>query len=372
MKEPVHIGRYEYTGIFLAVFAVLLSSSHASAETREPGTVILVVPQSRKDEMMSVVRAVQSQLSDLDVILKLHSVERLAQGPALQMEEAGKISMESGAVAVFWIEFSAGGQSLLYIVSEMGRQTALRRISENEEESRAEAIAVIVRASLKELLMTGSLSLPDEKPAEKQSPVQMLKTDVTIRQRGKLDVKDTEERRTWICQELAYALYVHSGDHPAVHGLNVGFGVNILPRISLAAGYTVQAPVIHDGESATIQLERHPASIGPRIHFYEGIIRLTASISLIIDYSTFEITELSGNLMSVRDNADTIFSIMPALEVSYRIIDRLQAVVTAGAEISINARHYVTPGPGIGEQEILLDSWPVQPWILAGIRVDII
>jgi len=372
MKRPGHSRWHEHTGILLIMFAVLFSSPHAPAAIREPETVILIVPDSRKDDMISVVRAVQSQLSDLDVILKLHSVKKLADSPSLQMEEAGEISKEYEAVAVFWIDFTTKGRGLLYIVSEMGEQTALRRISESEEESRAEAIAVIVRASLRELLITGNLSMPAEKAAETQSPVQVLKTNITIRQSGKLDVGSTGERRTWIYQELAYALYVHSGDHPAVHGLNVGFGVNITPRISLAAGYTVQAPVIHDGESATIQLERHPASIGPRIHFYEEIINLKASIPLIIDYSTFEITELSGNLMSVRDNADTIFSLMPSFEVGYRIIDRLQAVVTAGVEITINAQHYVAPGPGIGEQEILLDSWPVQPWVFAGIRVDII
>ena len=365
---------------FLLTLATgLFYADNASAESKDLRTVILIVPSDQQNVLMSVIRAVQSQLSDLDVVLKLHSLDHLPPEPASQLENAEKISTETGALAVFWFDISIEGQGLLYIASEGGGQIVLRRIVEASEEGRAEALAVIVRGSVKELLMTGKLtpSPPEHvssqaEPPPLPTPEMIRNISINIRQAEPLVPESETYEYVWLYQELAYALYVHSAEHPAIHGLNVSIGFNVVDEISLIAGYTVQEPLIHDGDTASIQLQRHPIHFGIRTHFNIGVITIGGALPLIIDYANFENTSLAANMISVRDDSDVIFGLMPRLEIGYRIIDRLRLVILAGAEISLNARHYVSPAPVEGEEEVLLDSWQVQPWLLAGFWVDII
>jgi hypothetical protein len=89
---------------------------------------------------------------------------------------------------------------------------------------------------------------------------------------------------------------------------------------------------------------------------------------LIIDYTTFEVTRPAPGLAAVDDRNDVVVSLLPALELGVRITDWLMPYLAAGVEIALNPLVYETGGP-LGEQA-LIEPWPVQPWVLAGLAFE--
>jgi hypothetical protein len=91
----------------------------------------------------------------------------------------------------------------------------------------------------------------------------------------------------------------------------------------------------------------------------------------VVDYVTFEVRGLQDDMAPVTDHDDVVFSFIAALEARLSLIPRLQLMITAGAEIPVRSVHYVVQTPDGGE-ELLLDAWPVQPWIFVGLAVDLL
>ncbi|MCP4675452.1 MAG: hypothetical protein GY854_08095 [Deltaproteobacteria bacterium] len=362
----------------LATLCALLAASTgalrttSAAESAPASIVVMIVPADQNEASVPVIQAVKAQFADLEVQLLLRSVDTLARGVREQIGQAEQAARAHDALAVFWCDLSSEEHMFLYLSEKEGNRVFVRRLSETEKGGRAEALAIIVRDSIAEMLRGAKIGVEVVKMVE-PPPV----PEVTA---APEDTEPEEEPRgvgRWLYGQIGYTYYGYSGDQPVVHGLGLGLGVHIHSNISIIGGYTIlatieeQRTIEEQSKTVSLRVSRHPVNLGLRAHYFTGIIDIGGALVFVMDYAAFESHSFSSSPDVNKDNGDLLLSVVPAVEVVFVVAGKLGLFISAGAEISLIAKHYlveITPG----EKMVLLDSWPVQPWAVAGLRIGII
>ncbi len=367
---------YKYTLALVCGFVMLLPRLVAG-ETEADQVVVMIVPMDQEEISIPVVRAVESQLSDLNVTLVISTQERLPDSLESQIDIAKTVAGENRAIAVFWCDLRAKDQLFLYLSEYEGKNILVRRLEKTEETGRAEGLAIILRSSVEAMLQGGQIGVnppvkrkPVQAPASKPEPVYSPGIEPIV------SLENEASPQSLFALQVAYALHVYSSDHPAVHGVNIGVNLHVHPNLSLIAGYTFIGNIEENSTNTPIlvRIRKYPAYLGLRLSFQVGIIELGGSVSLIVDYTTQEILNISSDAMFASSDTDDVFiGVFPALEILIPIVDRLKFFVFVSAEVPFNAKQYsieVSEGPD--NREGLLNPWPIQPWIFAGIWVDLL
>ena len=136
------------------LFLGLSITASGGAEDRH--RVVMMI--SRGDpRAMQAVDAVNGHLADLPVDLTIEDVPAASRDLRVVNRLARDLASNSGAQTVFWVDISDPDQVFLYISTPEGGKTLVRSIdSENETfETRLDAMAVIVRASLQGIVQGG-------------------------------------------------------------------------------------------------------------------------------------------------------------------------------------------------------------------------
>jgi hypothetical protein len=356
--------------------AVLTLSVATVAE--EPAVVVMIVPEGQERDAEPVVRAVDSQLSDLRVELRLHSSSSHPSDLPGQVAIAGQVAAEQGALVVCWYDLIARRQVFLYLTGADQDRILVRKLEEPEDAGRAEAIAIIIRSSVNEILAGGVIGIaaasvaPAPPPAPLPTAAPSAPPPTVPEQEPPMPEEPpppTPEERDRLLLDLGYVLHVHSSAQPVTHGLGVALGVRLHPSWMLLAGYTVLGRIRGAGESATVVLSRHPIHLAARLAFDLGMVDLGATLALVLDYATFEVRRAAEELDVVDDHDDLIVAVVPSFDLRARLVGGLHLLIGLGVEIPLHDVHYVVQGPA--GPETLLDSWPVQPRLLAGFELAV-
>ena len=250
----------------------------------------------------------------------------------------------------------------MYLAEAGGDRLLVRRLSDMEG-ALAEELAIIIRTSVAELMRGGRIGVAvstiaelNEPPPPEPPPVEEPEPPVP-------------ENRI-LSVRLSYAMYTHSAEHPAVHGLDLGIGVRFHPNWGVTSGYTILSTISSRAQIAAVRLNRHPINIGIRANLDRGAICFAGSAKLLFDYTTFENDSLADGMISTTDKGNFLLSVVPMVELVWYVHARLGLFVAAGAEISIISRQYVVQGDD--GMHTMLDSWAVQPWFFAGIIVEML
>ena len=368
------MARWRYVLVALAVVGVILpalaeaqeGSGHAS-ESPAPTTVVMIVPVDQDEESLPMIRAIQSQFSDLEINLRLVSVEALASSLRSQVQIAERETNANDALAVFWCDIGAQERTFLYLAEAGGDRLLVRRLSDMEEGALAEELAIIVRTAVSELMRGGRIGVAvstiaelnePSPPPPPPEPPPVEEPEPPVPDRRILSVR------------LSYAMYTHSSEHPAVHGLDLGIGVRFHQNWSVTSGYTILTTISSRGDLAAVRLNRHPINLGIRANLDREVIRIAGTLKMLFDYTTFENDSLADGMISTTDTGNFLLSVFPTVEFAWYVHPRLGFFVAGGAEISIISRQYVIQGDD--KRQTMLDSWPVQPWFFAGIVVEML
>ncbi len=372
------MGRWRYINIALAVVGMivprLVGAQEAlgrASKSSASATVVMIVPVEQDEESLPIVRAIKSQFSDLEIELQLVSVEALGASLRSQVQIAESEGVANDALAVFWCDIGTEEHAFLYLAEAGGDRLLVRRLSDMEEGALAEELAIIVRTSVAELMRGGRIGVAVSTIAELNEPPPPPVVPPPPPEPPPVEEPEppVPDNRT-LSFRLSYAMYIHSSDHPAVHGLDLGMGVRFHPNWSVTSGYTILSTISSRAELAAVRLNRHPINLGIRTNLDRGAFHFTGSAKMLFDYTTFEDHSLADGMISTTDTGNFLLSVLPAVEFAWYVNAMLGFFLAAGAEISIISRQYVVQGDD-GRQTIL-DSWPVQPWFFAGIVLEML
>lgn len=351
----------------------LVCGAVAAQEPADPRatvpSVTMIVATGDQDEVSKqVVRAVQGQLSDLDVTFRLSPVERLPGTLREQIALSEQLAGEPGALAVFWCDLENPEQVFLYLRGTEGDRILVRKLEEPDTGGMSEALAIIVRASVGELLRGGrvGVAVAEVVAAEPPPPPALIEP---VEEPPTPGAPPPRPRVVRVMHRVGYVFETYSAEQPATHGLGLGLGIRLHPNIWIDAGYTLAGTLRKVGETAEIRLRRHPIRLGLGVAFPVWIFEIGASVAGVLDYVSFEVRGLKKGMAAVEDRDDVLFSVLPAFEARMRFFPRLHLMLALGVEIPIRAAHYVAQSEQV--EEVLLDAWPAQPWVFAGLAIDL-
>ncbi len=352
--------------VAVVAFGAVARMPGAAAEPFQ--IIVMIVPEGEEEALSAAIQAVESQLADLDVSFQLERVEAFPDKLSAQIEIAADVAMRHKSLSVIWCDSSNSDQVLLYLSEATGDRLLVRRIKEVEAGGRAETLAVIVRASVNAMLRGGEIGVAvSEIPTEQTSG--HPERPAADRDEVSSESPPGPEQRHLVWLQVAYAMYVHSRERPVIHGGHMAIGVRVFSSLSIVGGYAILQRIESTGDSGTLELARHPVELGLAWEIALGSFTLSPSLQLWFDVAVAKMRSDRAEV-APRDNRDFVFSLLPALELGYDIFERFSLFLCAAAEVSLNAVHYVVDRRSSGK-ETLIDSWPVQPWIFAGLKVEI-
>jgi len=318
--------------------------------------MLLARPQVQ--ELSPAARSFRSQLLDLPVEFRIERVEALGPDLAAQARTARQVAERTGAAVVLWCDLDRPARVVLLAPGAGEQDPTVRTVSDAEPGARLEALALIVRGSVRAALdkaeaedSEASTTGTTEAPAPSQPPA------------------PTEPRPwRWVSLELGYGYQPFSSDQPHTHAILLGLAINLHQRWQVLASFRYfLSSVMGRSASAQIRVRRFPVSLGARLRHDLGRLELAAELLATLDY--VDAQTYAPGLKANPDQSDFQFTLVPGLRLGLRLAPRLHLFLCAGAEISINRRRYGVLGRQGREQ--LLDPWPVRPQAVLGLSAEL-
>ena len=356
--------------IFVAIAISLAGTPGVAADEEIRPLVVMMVFEEQEEASREIVEAVGGQLSDLDVDFGSRVVGPRPSEAAANIRLAGGVAADKNVIAVFWYA-SLEDQVYLYLSNNDGNRILVRKLErEAQARGRAEGLAIIVRSSVIALLHVGiiGIAVHESQQAETREGKDARDgpdSDEAVR---KEEPGSSDSLRLFM--RLGYNIGVRSRDNPVVNGFGLDLLLHFNRFLAATAGYTVFFPVQGRGEFATARIYRHPFRLGLRGGIAVKRVRLGLSLSLVLDYTTQEVMNLAQDVDASNDMNDLAVGLFPMVDMVVQITGRLGIFLAAGAEFFFNSRRY-TASLG-GERELLVDTWPIQPGFMLGIRLKLV
>jgi len=353
----------------LACGLALLACAAAAAGQDGPPVVRMLFSREQAIDSGAVMEAVRAQLSDLEVRLEAREVEGLSGSALARQISAAERETTAGVLAAFWFDFGAEGSVHLFLAGPGGERVLVRRLEASQATGRAEGLAIIVRASVAAMLQGGRIGISveeavamEDRPREPAPPPPPPGAPPPA--------ADDDDDEPSLSMGVAYSYHARSDDQPAISGLWLGLELRVAGRLSVLAGYTVLANVEAGNDLATLKLAGHPVDFGLGARFPAGPLELGGALSMVVDNETQEAERLAAGMRRNGDTDDLIIGLRAMADLSARIAPRLRLFLCAGVQVPLNPRRYSASGPD--GSETLIDSWPVYPWALLGLRVGLL
>jgi hypothetical protein len=352
--------------------AVWLCPISAPADHDLPPVVVMMLSQDQRKDSVAVADAVKAQLSDLEVALVIREVESFPGSLADQIAGAGVIAREERVIAVFWYDLSTEDQVYLFLAGRGGKRVLVRKLEESKDRGRAEGLAIIVRSSAIAMMQGGEIGITVAEALEKNAaspkkPDEMGPRDKLQKPQALGPEAGLEDERLSI--GIAYAYNARHTKHPALNGLGLGMDLRLVWKLRLTAGFYFFQPIHGKGDLASATIRRHPIHLGLGLEVDLGGFRLSGFAATVVDFVEQEVSGLSPGMSEGSDMNDVVFGVLAMLGAIAPLTPRLDVFLLLGALTVFNERRYdVKLG---GETETLIDSWPVQPSMLAGISVKV-
>jgi hypothetical protein len=352
--------RYTAAAAFCLVAA--WSSASAAAAGERPA-LIMLVPEVQDASVSAATEAISSQISDLEADLALTPVDVLPTTFDAALATARSHARPSGVTAIFWVVETEDDAALLYLFEGDGARALVRRVEGPGGPARLEALSVIVRMSIAELLRGGRIGVAVEADAAAAAPV-----PAPAERRAAPAPAPAESRRGWLRPGVAYALTMSSNEHPIVQGLDLSLCASPLQHLWVLAGYTFLERIESSGADASISVARHPLRLGVRGAERWSALELGLSLSFVADWTTFRL-KTGSDLHPVGGDGDFVWGLLPAIDFGVSFTRWLMVFASFGAEIDLPSLSYAYEKDGA--RVVLLDTWNAQPHLLVGLAVDV-
>lgn len=366
-------------------------------------SVVMLAARSQATASKELHQAVSGQLSDASVALELRWVKRFAASPPAQLAQARKIARGRKTVVVFWCDLSAKGEIFLYLVEPAKGRLIMRSVARAGGGGRAESVAIIVGMSVRAIL--SSMPRPRPRPRLRVRPRGVRRSrpvasvhgsrpgDISARrpampltadnplfaEAARLAKERPPPAPRWMMLEMGYALDFYGKKqmaagttYPLSHGASIGLAVRFAKRWSAFVSFRVIEPIKAKGDPVQTSLQRYPLSTGARVRFRLGRwVELGGGLLFTFDYAAVD-TKAPDDWTDVLDSQKELhYLIGGELRLAFLVLERLRIIIALGAEVGLNpTRHKIRMGDE--NRPIIIDPWPVQPYLRVGISLDMI
>jgi hypothetical protein len=333
--------------------------------------VVMIAPRDQEERAEPVIRAVQSQLSDLSVFFQVTWEDSLKADREERELLAAEVARTSGAAAVFWCDLDEPDRVFMYLSMD-GQGRILERWLEGSGPGGIhETLGIIVRASVVAMLKSMAEPAQLHGEIEESSTIQDAGPEESTVDAGDDDTNELEEvsPHKLFNVDAAYAFNMVSDENMAVSGFNVGLGVHFGLGWRLFGGYIFFEPQEYEFVEVHLELRRHPMLLGVRYEHFFGRLVLGGILAISLDYIVEDIKVFSQAVSAERDGAELQVSAVPQIRLGVNLFYELRLFIALGIEIPFNRVEYFV-GSDSGQQTVS-DSWAVRPLGLLGVSMGI-
>ncbi len=356
----------------LPLLLSLLLTLPPSPPPVEKHLVVLVAHRNNAPAFTKTVEAIRTQLSDLPVHLKV--VWRGSAGVAdppltktMRLHLGRRVASRTGAQIVLFCEFEEEDKLSLYVPSwEQGERSRRERfvqrtVQKGETKGRYDALALILRSSLRALMH--HLPVPPTgrnvqmKPAT--PPLQFGRSNSTLR---------------GLSFQVGLLSQSYSADLPLLPGALLEARLKFTSRFTLTGGYIAFLSPTIKGNRGDLTLHRHPIQLGILSSHRVDAHTFGVSLSLGLDIVLVETHVRSLFMVAVPPKGHVSLSSTLQAHYVYRVGSSLSLFAQLGAEIFLRNTYYVLEGydnMGVYAQERIAVPWTVQPRITLGIELHL-
>lgn len=349
-----------WTTCAVALLGLLMPAQDAWSQ---PMVVVMLAPGDGEASLSEMQSALESQLVDLDIGLRIEQLDVFPSEMRAQITKARETLNEAGVGLIVWTDLERRDLLFLLFLTDEGERMLIRSTRETGT-TRDETFAIMVRSTVAALLRGVRVGLTVEE-AEAQVPhspghlrAVAERGLVASAVRGAL----AEEVGTGPGTEgFVQVAYVPSGiaTSHALHGLGIRLGVRPWRAWSFHLGYVWNAALDAEQEQPSVRLKvsRHALELGAHYHFPLGVaLELSAGLSMRVTLS--EVSAQSEELEGV-ESLDVEASTLAELGLHWQILDGLRLDLAGAVEGAFNPKNYVVEQRGA--RRSIMTLWSVRP-----------
>jgi len=320
--------------------------------------VVMLAPAHSRDTLGDLIRAVEGQLSDLDVAFR---VEWLAEVPR-ELPAAIDVARDvGGAAVVFWFDLENAGEVYIYLAESERRRILVRRLDAADGSARFESLAVIVHEVVDAVLRGGKIGVELDEPPEREPVREPTLEEPSIAEPVR------PERPVRLAVDLGYDIRTHSTRKPVVHGFALQLSATFDFGLAVFGGYVFQPPIEIAARRIEFNLRSHPISLGAGYLWTIARFRLGGAVALIWDYVVQETTGAESATAITKDNEDLVFSVAPMVVVEMTIVRPVALFLDAGVQIDATSVEYAATDES--GSHVLVAPWRTRPLGRVGVQL---
>ncbi len=309
--------------------------------------LVMLAPRDKPKATATLRAAVEAQMSDVHLKLRVRSVAALPQGHGCRLAGARELVEKRDVAAVFWFDATANRVCLLFS-RDRGGGLVNRRVAGAGEEGRFEAVAVLVRTAVR--------ASPPRRHSRGASPgpAGLLPGRRLVR-----------PGLAWLELELAYSLELMTTSDVG-QGLRLAAQLRLHRHWTLYVGYRLEARLTLEGDDESVELQRYPVDAGARFRWWFGPFEIGARAGLGFAYSRLFQRLPSTSSNAVKATSEWLVFLDARFYVGVRPVPRLLLYAGVGARFYVLNAEYRLNG-----DDVVFTPWPVQPSLMVGLSVDL-
>jgi hypothetical protein len=367
--------------------AAAATPDNAGSDPDGPATgaprVLMIASRAEQEDSQRAAEAVESQLADLAIDLRVLWVETLAPGLREQLAATRALAAEQQAGIAFWVDVAVASEVLIYVAEPGGGRVLARSIDlgGHEDESRFETVALVVRGTVEALIEGGAIGVrepeppapPPGAPVEVQpEPVAPVAPVAAAPDGSNVEAGDGEPAPPPFPaggMELAasYAASFYDGEPTVIHGGRLGAAWRLVGGFQLFVAYRFQAPVDKENSLVAMTLQPHPFEIGVAVRWAWDAWRLGLGVALLNDPVTWSVLPKQDTVHAESPQWRWLVGLSPGIAVSWSPYGSYAFFVSLGAEAYFNDGPSVVD-TGAGQMGVV-EPWPVRPYLQVGVEV---
>jgi len=329
--------------------------------------VVLLVDRRGEPDPQPVIQAVRAQVSDLPVDLEIHWASPPAGDLPRQAWMAQQIARASMASLVLWLA-PLEGDRLFLMVPETDHPLLERNLGEPAGEASAEVTAIIARNAIRSWLAgvpieADPLTVEPAPPEAEEPPPPPTPSEAE----EPPPPPPAAEDQPWggrLSLDVGYSYLGLHDDHPAVHGARFALNVWIARGLRGLVGYYALESVSGSTAGFTLDVGRHPITLGLRWSHPVGPLELGGGVDVLLDIVKEQLTRTPQGAAPTGNRREIDFSVHPSVRLDWPLVPWLRAYIAAGVEIAASRTEYHVEIDS--EKRTIIESWPVRPLIVVG------
>ncbi|MBN2529067.1 MAG: hypothetical protein JXR76_21940 [Deltaproteobacteria bacterium] len=374
----------------------LLQKANANSDF-DKVRILMIASRAESPTSEQAIRAIQAQLSDLDIDLEVFWTSSYSRDLPVQADTAEQLAKQYNATMVFWCDFLVGKRVFLYVSEPGGGRILVRKISFDEQNQRDRflVMAVILRSVVEAIAGGGHIGISPGGVGSSaaanlpgnDSPVANSGITVDSKSQPKgpeprsdtpqghdPSARDTHPNRTEkivaparIDMSAAYGLTLYSSSRRFIHGVQTALSVRVTRFGRLFLGYRIQIPFEAHSDLVSMTLRHHPFEVGLSRRFESGSLYLDLGAALVNDPLTWQVTDFDASRVAAeKDRFRWLIGVSPFVQLNWLPSSVFKFNVSLAADIYFNeSPSYVERNNG--DRTTVMNPYRVRPQVRLGV-----